>query len=506
MKKTLHIGSTGLLLASALVAGCAVGPDFKPPAAPATDRYTAHPFAPMLAADGAAPQAMASGRDIPAEWWSLFHSSALDALVRQALSANADLEAARASLRAAQDNALAQRGTLFPTIGLEANPTRQQVAPVLSSPLESGGDLYSLHTVQLNIAYAPDVFGGTRRQIESVQAQAEAARFELEAAQLSLTANLVSAVVQRAAVEAQIEATRAIVGLATAQLKLVRRQHELGDVGAPDVAAQEALLAQFEATLPPLAKQAAQLRNQLAVLLGRLPSDAEIPAIGLAELHLPAELPLSLPSQLVAQRPDVRAAEAQWHAANAQIGVAVAARLPSLQLSATSGSSALKFSQLFGAGTGFWSLGADLAQPLFDAGTLRQRQRAAEDTQVQAAAQYRSTVLGAFQNVADTLNALEADTAALGAQQRAEQAAEHSLRFARAQREAGATGSAAVLIAQLGWQQATLARVQAQAARLQDSAALMQALGGGWWNRVDDATGAAGPGERTADATRPPVR
>ena len=470
-----------------LIGGCAVGPEFKPPVAPVTDRYTAEPLVQAQAQDsaGVALQRFVDGRSIPEKWWSVFQSAPLDAMVRQALAANADIEAARASLRIAQENVLAQKGTFFPTVGAQFTPTRQSVATPLASPVASGGNLYSLQTAQLNIAYAPDVFGGQRRQLESLQSLADVQRFQLEAAQLTLTANLVATVIQRASVRAQIDATHEIVTLAESQLTMVRRQQALGQVGTADVAAQEALLAQIEATLPPLQKQMAQQRNQLAVLLGRLPSDARIPEIGLDALQLPGELPLSLPSQLVVQRPDVRAAEAQWHAANAQIGVALAARLPSFDLTANIGSTALRLSQLATAGTGFWSIGANLVQPLFDAGTLMHRQRAAEATQAQAAAQYRSTVLGAFQNVADTLNAIQADASTLAAQSRAERAAGRSFDIARAQHDAGATGSFAVLVAQQALRQAAIARIQAQSARLADSVALFQALGGGWLQTAD---------------------
>ncbi|AMM26650.1 histidine kinase [Variovorax sp. PAMC 28711] len=472
------------LAAGCLVAGCAVGPDFSPPAAPVVARYTAAPSIPRApSGDAIAPQRIVDSPDIPAEWWSLFRSPALDAMVRQALAANADLETAQASLRVAQENVRSQRGAFFPTVGVQFNPTRQSVAPALSSPLASGGNLYSLHTVQLDIAYSPDVFGANRRQLESLQALSEVQRFQLEAAQLTLTTNLVATVIQQASTRAQIDATHDMVELAGAQRTMVLRQQALGQVGSADVAAQDALLAQIEATLPPLEKQLAQQRDLLAVLMGSLPADAHVPEIGLDALQLPAELPLSLPSRLVDQRPDVRAAEAQWHAANALIGVAVAARLPSLELTANAGSTALRLAQLATSGTAFWGVGASLVQPLFDAGTLLHRQRAAEATQAQAAAQYRSTVLGAFQNVADTLEAIEADAATLAAQTRAERAGERSLSYARAQRDAGATGALAVLVAQQAWRQASLARIQAQAGRLSDSVALFQALGGGWWQR-----------------------
>jgi NodT family efflux transporter outer membrane factor (OMF) lipoprotein len=486
-----------------LMAGCAVGPDFQPPAAPAADRYTARPLPADLVANGAVLQSFVSAQDIAVEWWSLFHSTELDAMVRQALAANADLQAAQASLLAAQEIASAQRAALFPTVGAQFTPTRQLVAPILASPLASGSNIFSLHTAQLNIAYAPDVFGGVRRQSESAQAQADVARFQLEAAQLTLTANLVAAVIQRASTRAQIEATRAIIELSTSQLTMVRRQQALGQVGSTEVAAQDALLAQFEATLPPLEKQLAQQRNLLAVLMGRLPSEAEIPEIALDALQFPKKLPLSLPSQLVVQRPDVRAAEAQWHTASAQIGVATAARLPSIDITANVGTTALKLAELASSGTGFWALGANITQPLFDAGALMHRQRAAEAVAAQAASQYRSTVLGAFQNVADSLNALESDAAALTAQTRAEDAAQRSLGMASARRDAGATGALELLAAQQAARQAALGRVQAQANQLADSVALMQSLGGTWWNRAEQTVGRAG-NETSAQPTKMP--
>jgi NodT family efflux transporter outer membrane factor (OMF) lipoprotein len=302
-----------------------------------------------------------------------------------------------------------------------------------------------------------------------------------------LASNVVVAAVQHASTRAQIEATRELIDLASRQLTLLQRQQTAGQIGSADVAAQEAALAQAQVTLPPLEKQLAQLGNQLAVLTGSLPSDTVLPDFRLEQLQLPEELPLSLPSKLVEQRPDIRAAEAQLHAASAQVGVAVANRLPSFNLSAGVGSSALKFSQLFGAGTGFWSLGADVTQTVFDAGTLMHRQRAVQAGHDQAAALYRSTVLTAFQNVADTLNAIQSDARALDAAVVAERAAQRSLAIARRQHAAGSAGVLVELNAEQTLRQAMLGRIQSQANRLADSAALFQALGGGWWNRSEGA-------------------
>ena len=481
-----------LIIATAvgLLGGCAVGPDFQAPAAPTTERYTAQALPASTAASGAdngPEQRLVEGRDIPAEWWALFRSDGIDALMRQALAANPDLQAADAALRAARENVLAQQGAYFPSVSADYNATRQGVADPIASPLSSGAATYTLHTAQLTVGFVPDVFGGNRRQVESLQAQADAQRYQLEAARLTLASNVVVAAVQHASTRAQIEATRELIDLASRQLTLLQRQQTAGQIGSADVAAQEAALAQAQATLPPLEKQLAQLGNQLAVLTGSLPSDTVLPDFKLEQLQLPEELPLSLPSKLVEQRPDIRAAEAQLHAASAQVGVAVANRLPSFNLSAGVGSSALKFSQLFSAGTGFWSLGADVTQTVFDAGTLMHRQRAAQAGYDQAAALYRSTVLTAFQNVADTLNAIQSDARALDAAVVAERAAQRSLAIARRQHAAGSAGVLVELNAEQTLRQAMLGRIQAQANRLADSAALFQALGGGWWNRSEGA-------------------
>lgn len=480
-----HPRTASAALGVALLAGCAVGPDFHPPAAPDTPRYTAQALPATTAASGAGEQRFIDGRDIPADWWGVFHSEAIDALMRQALAANPDLQAAGAALRVARENVLAQRGAFFPSVDAQYNATRQGVATPIASPLASGVDAYTLHTAQLSIGFVPDVFGGNRRQVESLRAQADAQRCQLEAVQLTLAANLVEAAIHWASTRAQIEATVSLIDLSARQLALLRRQQALGQVGGADVAAQETALAQARATLPPLEKQWAQQGNQLAVLTGALPSETKLPGLTLEQLQLPQELPLSLPSKLVEQRPDIRTAEAQLHAASAQVGVAIANRLPSINLTAGAGSSALQFSKLFGAGTGFWSLGADVSQTVFDAGTLRHRQGAAQAGYEQAAAQYRSTVLTAFQNVADTLDAIQSDARALDAALVAERAAERSLAIARRQHAAGSVGVLIELNAEQALRQAALGRIQAQTSRLIDSAALFQALGGGWWNRSD---------------------
>lgn len=483
--KRIAFDATIALLAT-ITAGCAVGPDFQRPAAPAVSRYTAAPLAVQTESApvaGGRAQHFIEGRDVPAQWWTLFGSDALNQLVESAMQSNADLQAAEAALHAAQENAAAQRGAYFPSIDAQVTPTRQKTADPLASPTASGSNLYTLHTAQLNIAYVADVFGGTRRQVEVSSAQVDLARFQRHAVWLTLTSNLVVTAIQEAALDAQINAMNDLVALAKQQLDAVRKQRKAGQIGAADVAAQEAAVAQLEAGLPPLEKQLAQQRDLLAALAGRFPSEDIAQRFEFDSLTLPQELPLSLPARLVEQRPDIRAAEAQLHAASALIGVAKAARLPNLTLTAALGSAALDASTLFKSGTGFWSIGADLVQPVFKGGALVHQQRAAEAAYNQAAAQYRSTVLTAFQNVADTLHAIAADAKALRAVLTAERAAHKSLAIARKQWELGLIAYPAVLQAQQTYQQAAITLIQAQANRYAGTVALFQALGGGWWNR-----------------------
>jgi len=469
------------------VSGCAVGPNFRKPAAPAVDSYTRSPIAGTGAAadmPGGEAQRLLAGRDIPAAWWMLFESPPLNALVERALAASPTLLAAHLSLRQALELVAAQRGSFYPTVQGSFAPSYQRVSRTLSPPLANPDQFtYSLFTAQVAVSYTPDVFGGARRQVESLIGQAEVQRFQREAAYVTLTSNVVAAAIAEASLRAQIAATQEIIGISRSSLEIVRRQFELGAVAGIDLAAQEAALAQLQQTLPGLRKQLEQNRNLLMVLTGRLPSDDSAEQIELASLHLPTDLPISLPARLVQQRPDVRAAEAQMHAASAQIGVAVAARVPQITITAAYGGTSTAFTQMFASGNPFWTMAANLAQSIFDGGTLFHRQRAAEATFEQAAAQYRSTVLTGFQNVADVLYALQADADSLQAAVAFEQASKRTLDITLKQQELGAVSYLALLSARQGYQQALITRVQSQASRFADTAALFQALGGGWWNR-----------------------
>jgi NodT family efflux transporter outer membrane factor (OMF) lipoprotein len=477
-----------LIILCILLAGCAVGPDFKRPTAPSVDRYTQQLLSAQTASveiKGGEAQRFVQGMDIPGQWWTLFHSKPLNDLIEQALKANPDLEAAQAALRGAWENVYAQQGAYFPSVDANFNPTRQKTAEVLTSPLANGNNIYSLHTAQVAVAYVPDVFGGARRQVESLKAQADSQRFQLEAAYLTLTSNVVAAVVEEAALRGQIEATRKIIEFQSKSLGLSKSQYELGQIATLDVVAQEAALAQTQAMLPPLEKQLAQQRDLLARLAGRFPSETPSEEFELSSLQLPQELPVSLPSKLVLQRPDVRSAEEQLHTASADIGVSIANRLPNITLSANLGSSATALSKLFTSGTGFWALAANLTQPIFQGGTLLHRQRAAEAVYDQAAAQYRSAVLTAFQNVADTLHAIQCDADALKAAVAAERAAATSLTIAQQRLELGDVSYLELINAEQTYQQAKINLIQTLANRYADTAALFQALGGGWWNRSD---------------------
>jgi len=469
-----------------LPSGCAVGPDFVRPAAPDTKAYTAHAMPRQtVSSSSAAAQSLLTGKDIPAQWWNLFHSQALNALIKRAIEHSPDLQAAQAALAEAQENAYAQEGSLFPALDASVSARRQKVSGALFGNPSGLSTLFTLYNASVNVSYTLDVFGGVRRQIEALLAQADFQRFQLEAAYLTLTANIVTTAIQEASLRAQIAATEAIVEARSQQLAVVTRQFQLGGASRLDVLAQTANLEQIRATLPPLRLQLAQARHRLTVLAGELPSSELSAQFHLADLQLPAELPLSLPSKLVAQRPDVRAQEAQLHAATAQIGVATANLLPNLTLTASVGSIATQLGNWFAPGSGIWNTALNLAQPIFHGAEFIHKRRAALAAFQQAAAQYRSTVLLAFQNVADALRALEYDAETLRTQDASERAAADSLAVTRQQYHSGAVSYLNLLDAENTYEQARIGQVKAQAARYADTAALFQALGGGWWNRAD---------------------
>jgi len=477
----------GVALSLFFLGACAVGPDFAPPPAPPVAGYTSDtPPAPTAAADvpGGAAQKFVVGRDIPGDWWKVFHSKEIDALIAEALRANPNLQAAQAALWQAKETLYASGGKLLPQADGNASVTRQQFSPA-EFGLTSGSQIFNLFQATVNVSYAPDVFGGQRRQIEANAAAAELQRFELEATYLTLTANVVTAAVQEASLRGQIAATEEIIKAESDQLEVVRHQFEVGAANRADVLTQDSEVATTQATLPPLQKQLEQQHHLLLALIGHFPNDARRDHLTLASFHLPTSLPVSVPSQLVEQRPDVRAAQAQLHEASALIGVAVANRLPQLGLTAAYGNTSLTAATLFSPASAVWSIGAAGTQPIFHGFTLLHQERAARAAFDMADAQYRNAVLTAFQNVADALRALQLDAATLKAQQRAVHAASDTFDLTRGQYRLGAVTYVILLNAERTYQQALLALVQAQAARYADTAALFAALGGGWWNRID---------------------
>jgi NodT family efflux transporter outer membrane factor (OMF) lipoprotein len=473
---------TALACCATLTVCACVGPNFHRPAPPSLTRFTVEPLAPDTASasgPGGEAQTFLAGADVPKNWWTLFGSAQLDALVATALRANPDVHSAQAALRQALENTAAQRGSYFPAVQGEFDASRNRNATgVLAPDLASGTPLFNLFTPQVTVSFVPDIFGANRRQVESLAAQAGAARFQLDATYLPLTANVVTSAIQEAGFREQIAATMRVIALERESLGVLRHSLTLGAIAEVDVYAQEAALAQLEATLPPLQRQQSQMEDQLAVLTGQLPADFTPAPLQLGQLVLPVDLPLGVPSALVERRPDVRAAEAQLHSATAQVGVATANLLPQFTITGNVGSTATAMSDLFKPGTGFWSIGANATQTLFAGGTLLHRKRAADAALDQAGAAYKSAVLTAFQNVADALHALAADAQALDAAGRAMSAAEKSLGVARQQLKIGAVSYLALVNAEQAYQQALINVIQSRTNRFADTAALFQALGG----------------------------
>jgi NodT family efflux transporter outer membrane factor (OMF) lipoprotein len=475
------------IVTAAAVSACAVGPDFHSPAPPATSHYTRAPEpVETVAAPGhsGAAQSLLADRDIPADWWTMFHCAPLDELVRQALADSPTVQAASATLRNASETWRAQRGgLLLPAVDAQATASRQKQPGAAFGNPTLPPVTFSLFDASVGVTYRLDLFGGSRRQVEALRAQTDFQRFELEAAYLTLAGNVVTTAVNIASLHAQIAALGEIITSEHDQMKVVQRQFDAGAASRSDVLAQQTQVAQNEALLPGLQKLLAQAQHRLAVLAGRTPDDAGVPDFTLEELSLPAELPLTVPAKLVRQRPDVQAAEALLHQSTAQLGVATANMYPQLNLTGSVGSETTAARDLFKSGTGAWNVGGSLLQPLFHGGELRGLRRAARADLDRATAEYRQAVLSALQDVADTLRALEADARTLEADSTTESDARDALAITKLQYQAGGVSYLALLNAQRQYLQARESRVQAEAARYADTAALFQALGGGWWNR-----------------------
>jgi len=487
MRKQLLLTCAGALALS----GCSIGPNFHRPdmlknaafqsnALPATIHGTQG-----SGAAGAA-QTLTVGADLSGEWWKALGAPQLDGLVARALQNNPSLKSAQASLKAAYEQTKVAGAPLLPSISASFNPTRNKTSQALSPVPANNSYLYNLHTLQLNISYQPDLWGGLRRQVENQAAQAEMQRFQLVATTNTLINTLVVTLITQSSVNAQIAATRDIIATQQKLLDVMQKQYRLGDIAEAQVLAQKAALAQAQATLPPLHLQAEQAHDQIAALVGTTP-DEVLPEIPLETYRLPATLPVSLPSVLLAQRPDIRAAESQMHSTSAQVGVAIANRLPNVQLSATPGQAINAMSQFFTPGYGNWSIGAMVAQPIFQGFSLMHLERQARDNLLAATEQYKNTVLTSMQNVADTLHALQDDSDALTISAANEDAAVRSLRISQSQMSYGDISPILLQAAVQIELEARLNLIQAKATRFTDSVALFQALGGGWWHRNDTA-------------------
>ncbi|MDR3671672.1 MAG: efflux transporter outer membrane subunit [Holophaga sp.] len=473
---SLGRGLAGLLLLG--LAGCAVGPQFQAPQPPRTGQYGAAPLPDGTAATPTAlgeAQRFVRGGRVAERWWTAFGSPELDARVAQALQHSPTVASAQAALRRAQENLRAANGGRMPALDLRAGVTRENVDA--SGAISSA---YTLYNASVNVSYTLDLFGGVRRGIEYQQALADQQRRQLEGVYLALAANVTTASIQEAGLRAQLQSAEAVVTVLQEQLELTRQQIRLGAKSEVDLLAAQANLASAQAGLPGLRQQLGAVRNQLSAYLGRFPSEGGMGPQTLDRLTLPRDLPVTLPSALVRQRPDVLAAEAMLHAATAQVGLATANMLPSLTLGGSYGPQTTQSRTLLQNDMMAWNAGLSLLQPLFHGGTLRAQKRAAAAGLDQALADYRTTVLTAFANVADALDALQFDAETLQARTEAERAAASSLAMVQSQYHMGAASYLQMLDATRLWQTARAGLIQAQTTRLADTAALYAALGGGW--------------------------
>ena len=461
--------------------GCAVGPNFVRPAPPDTDRYTRQLQSETTVNAGDQAQHFTTSNTLIADWWKLFKSPKLDDVVNKAIANNPTLQASEASLRQSQDNMRAGYGVFFPQILAGAGASRQRTSS-LQQGSQSSGKIFNLVTLSSSVSYAMDVFGGARRSVESLRAQADYQRYENVAAYLMLSANVVNTSIARAAYAAEISATEELVELQKQQLKLTETQFRSGTTPYANVLNVQSLIASNQASLAPLKQNLVQTENLLATLEGEFPSEADIPDIKLSELSLPLDLPVSLPSELVNQRPDILAAEAQMHVASAKIGVATALMFPSFSLNGTFGTSGSSFGNLTAASGKFWSIGPSATIPVFQGTTLWFGRKAAIDAYKQSQANYRQTVISAFGQVADNLKALEHDAEELQARIKAKRAAGEALKLLQANYSAGLINYLDVLTADVQYHATNIAYLQSVALRYQDTVGLFTALGGGWWN------------------------
>ncbi len=463
-----------------------VGPDFHRPKTPETTRYTEHALSTKTVNSekilGKAGKAQYYTKEsLSREWWTMFHSPELNELIKRGLRNSPTIAAAKAALREAQENLKVQVGTLYyPAFNALVFGERELE---IGDPPSTPSNLFNLYNASVSVTYNFDIFGGTRRQVEAYRALVDFQCYELDAAFITLTSNIATTAIREASLREQIKATKQIIKLNQHQLKILKKQFELGSASESDVLAQQILLEQNEALLPTLVTQQAQARHLLAVLVGVIPSESQLPTFDLNKLELPGELPISVPSTLAEHRPDVRASLALLHQTNALIGVATANLFPQITLSASYGYAGEVLPRLFTAKNQLWDYMAQMTQTLFQGGALLAARRAAIASRNEAFAQYKQTVLQAFQNVADSLRALDSDAKNLKSLAKAERDAEHALKIVKKQYSLGAASFLSLLVAELQYQQSYYNRIESEAARFSDTVALFQALGGGWWDR-----------------------
>jgi len=480
-----------------VISACTVGPDFKSPAPPAVERYNEEPIPKETIATanvhGGAAQRFNLGEEIPAEWWELFHSHELNALIAHGFKNSPDLQSAVANLREGEEQLKALIGsTMYPSVDLDIFGGREQLSALDSLEGTPGSvlsdfpvQLLSIYNTNVSVAYVLDVFGGNRRAIESLKAQVDYQLYAVEAVYLTLAGNIATSAIMEASLRGQIKATKAVIELEEKQLDLMRKQRKIGSITDLDIYAQETALAQARALLPPLETNLAQTRHALAVLVGDYPGNAKLPHFELEDLHLPTDLPISVPSTLVKQRPDIRGAEALLHQASANIGVATANLLPSFPITASYGPNSDTLSNFFNASNIAWDWQVNALQTVFNGGALIAERRAAIDAFEAAFADYQSAVLMGLQNVADSLIALDMDAQELKEDAETEKLAKATLDLVQKQYKIGGADYLQVINAEMQYQQAVVDRVTAEAARYADTVALFQSLGGGWWNRSE---------------------
>jgi NodT family efflux transporter outer membrane factor (OMF) lipoprotein len=469
-------------LSLALLAGCTVGPHYRAPQPPTVTTYDAQPQAPSTVSSpgpGGAAQQFKASSEIPAQWWALYHSPELDHMVREALDNSPTLAQAIAKLKQAQEESNARTGaTKYPTVSGSISAQREQVdLATFGVPFPSPPP-FSLLNGSVAVSYALDLFGANRRLIEGLNAQVAYQNWQLEGARLMLAGNVVSAGIRQAQLRSQIELTRQMLALQEQSLAIAEKRYQAGGASEYDVDSQRSLVAQTRATLPSMEQQLDVTDHQLAVLMGKTPAEVQVETIRLDSLTLPQDLPVSLPSSLVRQRPDIRAAESLMHQASANVGVATANLYPQIVLSASTGLIGTNFAN----GSDVWNVGASLAQPIFNGGALRAEKRKAVAAYEEAGSVYQQTVLQAFREVADSLRAIDHDAQALQSQTEAASQAESAYQIASQRYAAGGISQVALLDAQRQQLQTALNRVVYQGSRYSDSVTLFQALGGGWWN------------------------